>query len=122
MYRILVENSFSAAHFIQKYKGPCGDLHGHTWKVQVEVQTTETDDLGISIDFKDLKAITESIVGRLDHQHINKISPFDQQNPTAENLSKYIYFEIQKQLPEKIQMSKVMVWESDSTGVTFTEP
>lgn len=121
MYHILVENSFSAAHFIQKYEGPCGELHGHTWKVQVEVQTTKINKLGISIDFKDLKAITESIIGRLDHQHLNKISPFDQQNPTAENLSKYFYYEIQKKLPETIQMSRVTVWESDSTSVTFSE-
>ena len=121
MYRILVENSFSAAHFIQKYKGPCGDLHGHTWKVQVEVKTTETNKLGISIDFKDLKAITESVIKKLDHQHINQISPFDKQNPTAENLSKYIYFEIEKKLPGSIKMSGVTVWESDSTGVLYSE-
>ena len=121
MYHIFIETRFSAAHSIQKYKGPCGDLHGHTWKVRVEVKTDRTNELGISIDFKDLKQITESVVKRLDHQHINKISPFNHMNPTAENIAKYIYHEIKGSLPESIHMASVIVWESDFTGVTYSE-
>ena len=121
MYRIFVEIRFSSAHSIQHYNGPCGELHGHTWKVKVEVLSEKTNELGLSIDFKDLKKISESVVSRLDHQYINKIKPFQNENPTAENIAKYIYQQIKKKLPDNVRMSTVTVWESESTGVTYTE-
>jgi 6-pyruvoyltetrahydropterin/6-carboxytetrahydropterin synthase len=121
LYRIFVETRFSSAHSIQRYDGPCGELHGHTWKVQVEVLSAQTNELGLSIDFKDLKEISKSVVKRLDHQHINTIEPFKKENPTAENIARYIYRQIEKKLPADVRISKVTVWESESTGVTYTE-
>jgi 6-pyruvoyltetrahydropterin/6-carboxytetrahydropterin synthase len=121
LYRIFVETRFSSAHSIQHYDGPCGELHGHTWKVRVEVLSEKTNRLGLSIDFKDLKKISESVVNRLDHQHINRIEPFDQENPTAENIARYLYRQIGKKLPDDVRLSAVTVWESESTGVTYSE-
>ena len=119
MYRIFIETRFSSAHSIQRYDGPCGKLHGHTWKVRVEVTSKKTNELGLSIDFKDLKRISDSVVGRLDHQHINEIDPFQKENPTAENIARYIYRQVKKKLPEDVRLSEVSVWESESTGVTY---
>lgn len=96
-------------------------MHGHTWKVRVEVQTDRIDDIGISIDFKDLRSLTESILSRLDHQNINEIPPFDKMNPTAENLSRHFFLEIGRQLPEWIRMTSVTVWESENHAVTYTD-
>jgi 6-pyruvoyltetrahydropterin/6-carboxytetrahydropterin synthase len=116
-----VETRFSSAHSIQHYDGPCGELHGHTWKVRVEVLSEKTNQLGLSIDFKDLKKISESVVNRLDHRYINQIKPFDRENPTAENIARYIYQQIEKKLPDGVRLSAVTVWESEATGVTYFE-
>jgi len=121
VYTIFIETRFSAAHSIQQYKGPCSELHGHTWKVRIQVRTETTNRLGICMDFKDLKKISEQVVHRLDHRHINTIPPFDKINPTAENLSRYIYDEIKKKLPDNVMIHRVTVWESDSTGVSYSE-
>ena len=104
------------------YPGHCGDLHGHTWKVRVEVRTEETDSIGISIDFKELKQKTQTILNQLDHHYINEISPFDQQNPTAENLSRYIFKELQKILPSHTHLTQVTVWESENYAASYLEP
>jgi 6-pyruvoyltetrahydropterin/6-carboxytetrahydropterin synthase len=122
LYRTFVETHFTAAHQLHGYPGHCGRLHGHTWKVRVEVETGRVDALGLSIDFKELMRIVHVPIDRLDHYHINEIPPFDRQNPTAENLSKYIFQEVKKNLPEGVSVHEVTVWESEKYGVTYFEP
>jgi len=121
VYKTFIETHFSAAHQLHGYPGHCGKLHGHTWKVRVEIETKQIDKIGISMDFKVLKQKTETILNRLDHNNINEISPFDLQNPTAENLSRYIFEELQKTLPPHIRMSQVIVWESENYAVSYLE-
>ena len=122
MFRTFIETRFSAAHRLVGYDGQCGRVHGHTWKVRVEVETNLIDDIGISIDFKELKRLTETVIDRLDHQDINTIPPFDKQNPTAEHLARYVYREVEKDLPEGIRITEVTVWESENHAVTYFEP
>ncbi len=121
MFEIFYETHFSASHQIHGYRGVCSGLHGHTWKVAVEFRTHRTDEIGISFDFKEIKEIVQTVIERLDHKHINEISPFNKKNPTAEYLAQYIYEEVRKLIPDHIQMSKVTVWESDKYGVTYLE-
>jgi 6-pyruvoyltetrahydropterin/6-carboxytetrahydropterin synthase len=74
------EFSFAAAHSLPDYNGPCANLHGHEWKLLVEV-TGPVSDAGMVMDFVKLKAIVnEAIVNKMDHEHLNKLYP----NPTAE--------------------------------------
>ena len=117
-----IETYFAASHQLHGYEGPCKALHGHTWKVRVEIQTEQIDDIGISFDFKKLKSVTETVLSRLDHKHINDTPPFDTINPTAENLARYIYRETWKQLPDAVAMHRVIVWESVNSAVSYSEP
>ena len=114
MYKLSVETSFSAAHFLNDYEGPCSRIHGHNWKIQVTVASGQLDNSGMVIDFKDLKDLAWQVAGRFDHQMINKVSPFDRINPTAENLSKYLYHEIGRLLPPHIKMDTIRLWETDN--------
>lgn len=121
MYKILINTHFAASHMINGYQGPCKELHGHTWKLEVGVKTEKINEIGISLDFKDLKGIIQSITERLDHHHINNVPPFDKINPTAENLAQYIYGETKRQLPRDIFISHVTIFESDSYALTYSE-
>jgi 6-pyruvoyltetrahydropterin/6-carboxytetrahydropterin synthase len=121
VYKTFVETNFSAAHQLKGYKGSCGDLHGHTWEVRVEVETDSLDEIGMTIDFKDLKMRLDSIIGKFDHCCLNQIAPFDGENPTAENIARHIYIEIKEILPDNINLSEVVVWESDNYGVRYSE-
>jgi len=121
VYTIFFESHFAASHQLHGYQGECKDLHGHTWKVRVEINSSQTNDIGISIDFRQLKEITRSVLELLDHRHINEVPPFDQINPTAENLSKFIYESVKAKLPDSVQMSRVTVWESAQYGITYSE-
>jgi 6-pyruvoyltetrahydropterin/6-carboxytetrahydropterin synthase len=121
LYKIFIETHFAASHQLHGYDGPCRALHGHTWKVRVEVTTNRINEIGISFDFKELKTLTESVICRLDHKHINEIPPFDKENPTAENLSRFIVEELKKKLPHHARMSHVTLWESDNYAVSYSE-
>ncbi|MDM7926381.1 MAG: 6-carboxytetrahydropterin synthase QueD [bacterium] len=122
MYRVFVESHFTAAHRLRGYEGQCGRLHGHTWKVRVEVESGRVDAIGISLDFKELKSLVDAPLEKLDHYHINEIPPFDAENPTAENLSRFIYREVKSRLPEGVTVTSVTVWESEKYGVAYSEP
>ena len=81
--------SFDAAHFLPNYEGKCKDVHGHTWKVEVACSGDLREDTGMVVDFKELKKFLEWVEDRFDHKLLNDFI----KNPTAENISKYIFDE-----------------------------
>ena len=121
MYILSIETMISAAHRLREYDGNCVRIHGHNWKIRVEVKTDTLNDVGMGIDFKDLTDLAWRVVGRFDHQEINRIPPFDKMNPTAENMARYFYLEIGRLLPRHIQMHKISLWETDKYKVEYFE-
>ena len=119
VYTLSIETAISAAHLLRDYEGPCSRIHGHNWKIRVEVSANELDKHGIAIDFLDLKKITWQVVGPFDHNNFNKIPPFDKLNPTAENIVKYFYDEIEKLLPSDILMKSIRLWETEKYAVEY---
>ncbi|NOY62931.1 MAG: 6-carboxytetrahydropterin synthase QueD, partial [Gammaproteobacteria bacterium] len=93
-YILKVCADFASAHSLRDYPGDCRRLHGHNWKVEVEVTAHVLNAIGIAIDFKDVKSAARDVAKRLDHHYLNDIAPFDRINPTAENLSAYFYREL----------------------------
>jgi 6-pyruvoyltetrahydropterin/6-carboxytetrahydropterin synthase len=121
MYELVVEKSFSAAHSLRDYEGECARMHGHNWHVQITVSAEMLDATGFAIDFNVLDKITAAVISRFDHTYINEVPPFDQLNPTAENLARVIYHDIMNRLPETINLQGVKLWETESYGVTYRE-
>ena len=102
MYELTVQLEFSAAHHLRDYPGKCSRLHGHNYRVEVTVADRQLDDHGMLIDFGRLKQICQQVVDELDHSLLNDHPFFQQKNPTAENISFYLYTEIAERLNDKI--------------------
>ena len=119
MYILQAETHFDSAHHLVGYQGKCSNLHGHRWRVVVRVEAEKVNEIGIAIDFKDLKLCLKEAGDLFDHQNINEIPPFDKINPTAENLSEFFYDRINKALPDEVKIKEVTVWESDTCSVTY---
>ena len=119
MYRITVNDYFSSAHMLRGYKGKCEKLHGHNWKVEIEIEGEELDDIGLLIDFKDIKKILADSIEFLDHKLINDIEPFDKINPSSEQISKFLHERIGNMLPEKINIVKTSIWESENSKASY---
>jgi len=121
MYEISVERHFDAAHFLRGYKGKCEALHGHRFRVVTRVAAPELDDIGLAYDFTELKQHVDSILARFDHTCLNDVPPFDEINPSSENVATTIYEELQTKLASApLTISCVEVWESPQTGVTYS--
>jgi len=120
LFFLNVIETFSAAHLLRGYEGACSKLHGHNWKVRVCVKTKEQDEIGMAMDFGVLKTILSNILNNLDHSYLNEIVPFTERNPTSENLAKYIYECIEKELQDKpVAISDVEVYESEKSSVIY---
>lgn len=112
MYRLQTEDSFDAAHFLAGYDGKCRYIHGHRWRVIVEIQTADLQESGqmrgMCVDFKMLKRDLKKITDKLDHALIiekGSLKPKTLEvlqeeefaivelpfRPTAEHLAQYVY-------------------------------
>ena len=120
MYEVTIETHFSAAHRLRQYNGECERLHGHNWDVKVSIASEELNDLGMVIDFKELKGKTNELMDRFDHQYLNEIPPFAELNPTTENIARYVFDELSRIIDtDSIRVSKVTVWESPTCHASY---
>src|SRR3989337_2491741 len=98
------------------------NLHGHNWKVEVMVTSKELNKIGLAVDFRVLKKMLEGILEKLDHKYLNEILPFDKENPSSENIARYIFNQFKKEIKGKgIKVARVRVWESDNAAATYYE-
>lgn len=121
MYRISVYDYFSSAHQLKGYEGKCEEIHGHNWKVEIEVQGDDLDTIGILIDFKELKNILKDVIDELDHKMLNDIEAFKDINPSSELIARYIHYRIKEKLPSGVEIRATSVWESENSKAIYFE-
>jgi len=121
MFELMVEEIFSAAHQLRGYEGPCENLHGHTWKVQVHLVAKTTEASGITVDFKVIKLKLSEAIKGFDHSNLNELDQFKKDNPTSENIAKVIYERIKGSFGNKAKVLKVAVFESPTSSAAYYE-
>ena len=120
MYEVEIIGVFSAAHRLRDYHGKCEHLHGHNYRVHVAARAASTGTGGIVIDFSDLKDASSRVLEKLDHTFLNEIQPFDEIEPSAENIAAFLFSEIARELNDRAGLLySVSVWESDTSRATF---
>jgi len=121
MYSLKVISYFSAAHKLRDYHGKCELLHGHNWKVEVEIKAKDVGKDGMVVDFKVLKSLLKECLERLDHCYLNECPPFDKENPTSELIAHYIFKTLKDKIPPTTSLRKVSVWESETACASYWE-
>jgi 6-pyruvoyltetrahydropterin/6-carboxytetrahydropterin synthase len=115
-----VKGGFSAAHRLMGSGGKCESIHGHNFKVELEVQGHGLDDTGMVVDFGVLKKILNRILDDLDHTDLNDVPGLNGKSPSSENLAEYIFREVAKDLPcPGVRIRSVTVSESDTASATY---
>ena len=121
MFVLKIVTDFASAHSLRNYPGDCSRLHGHNWQVEVLVESEVLDEVGIAIDFREIKQQTKVVTDRLDHRYLNEVEPFDVLNPTAENIAKYLHEEIGLLInTAQVRVKEVTVWETPRACVTYS--
>ncbi len=122
MYELTVRTRFAAAHSLRGYQGECENIHGHTWQVDVTVKAGQLNDIGLGIDFRELKAKLQSIVRRYDHTCLNDLEEFQNQNPSSEILAREIFHALSRELSSlPLKVTRVRVWESPDAAAAYVE-
>lgn len=139
MYILRAEHSFDSAHFLANYEGKCGNIHGHRWKVEVEVQSEVLIDGGqldgMVIDFGDLKRDVKKMVDYYDHALIIQKGTMREKTlscltedgyhiievnfrPTAENFAAFFYRLMREQ---GYNVRRTTVYETPTNCATYEE-
>lgn len=113
--KLHTEVTIDSCHKLNNYDGKCNNLHGHTWKIELWFQgdSKYKNKVGILVDFGIVKEIKEL----LDHKYLNKVI---RKNPTAENLTEWIFKYVKKEINENIKV-KVRVYETAVDKLTYCE-
>jgi 6-pyruvoyltetrahydropterin/6-carboxytetrahydropterin synthase len=112
VYTLVVRARFEAAHDIPGHPGKCARLHGHSYRVEAEFSGHSLNDLGMLVDFGDLKKVINEFLP--DHVYLNELLPF---TTTAENLARWIFEQLKaRDLP----VTAVTLWETERYACRYT--
>jgi 6-pyruvoyltetrahydropterin/6-carboxytetrahydropterin synthase len=114
---IYKEFTFEAAH--QLPNAPpghkCRRLHGHSFRAEIRVRGPVAEPAGWVLDFADIKTAFAPLHDCLDHRYLNEIEGLE--NPTSENLARWIWQRLQPALPG---LSAVVIRETCTSGCVYT--
>ena len=139
MYTLKTEQSFDSAHFLADYVGKCRNIHGHRWRVIIEIQgdalLTSGEKRGMLVDFGDLKNDLKKLADELDHSLIIESGSLKdatmealrdeefrivefQFRPTAENFAKYFY---DRMIDLGYRVREAVVYETPNNCASYSE-
>ena len=125
MYEIKVTSRFAAAHNLREFHGRCENLHGHNWFVEAVARAGELDKTGLAVDFGVVKKLLGEVLDLLDHQYLNEKPEFKIENPSSENIAKFIFDRLAPGLLKasggRCGLYSVSAWESDNACATYIE-
>lgn len=127
---------FDTAHRLAKHEGECSNIHGHRYKMAVEVGAEKMDEMGRIIDFSKLKAIVSLWIDQFwDHSLIvqsddstlleflaeQELKYYIMPNaPTAENMAKHFFDKINESLKKaKVTLLSITIWETPTCSATY---
>jgi 6-pyruvoyltetrahydropterin/6-carboxytetrahydropterin synthase len=123
MYELKVTSHFAAAHNLREFYGRCENLHGHNWFVEAIVRARDLDKIGLAMDFGIIKKNLNAVLDELDHQYLNEKDEFKVQNPSSENIAKFIFDRLAPQVAAssegRAKLNSVSAWESDNACATY---
>lgn len=140
--RVTRQFNIPMAHRLTNYDGPCKNLHGHTYKLEVTIAANKLDKDGMVIDFRKLKVmVNDNIVKGFDHSMVVnthgdaidlQLLQNSQQagmklalcssNTTTENLAMVMGSILEDKINafdgERIHLSRIRLWESPYSYAT----
>jgi 6-pyruvoyltetrahydropterin/6-carboxytetrahydropterin synthase len=121
-YTVRVEARFEAAHYLREYRGISEPLHGHSYKVEADLEGRGggVDADAIAVDFVSARRKLEVLAKRLDYGCINDVAPFTEVNPSAENIAEWFARELQAAIDDEAAVVVAMtIWEGPVNSVTY---
>ena len=103
--RLVKEFRFEAAHRLPNVPPghKCQRLHGHSFKIEVTVAGPVDPKTGWFIDYDAINSVWDPLYAQLDHNYLNEVPGLE--NPTSENLAKWLWDHMKPKLPPLVQVT-----------------
>ena len=121
MFTISVETRFKASHKLNLPDGSKEPAHYHDWVVTAEVSSKKLNNMAIVMNFQKLKQMLDNIVSNFHNTALNKFRYFGQNNPSAENVARYIFERLDHKLPKGLNLENVKVVEEPGCWAKFSK-
>ena len=121
MFTISVERHFRASHQLILPDGSKEPVHDHDWVVTASLSSEKLNNMGVVMDFRALKAMIDKTVAGFDYTALESTGYFQQNNPSAENVAKYIYEKLRIELPEGVKLRNIRIVEEPGCSAKFHE-
>jgi len=122
MYEVFVTTQFSAAHRLKGYDANLKTCTATNGRQRLMLEARGLTPMVAGIDFAKLKEKVETCLSLLDYKNINEIPPFDKDNPSAENIARWLYKKLSSDLNgESVRIKKVEIYEMPNCGASYYE-
>jgi 6-pyruvoyltetrahydropterin/6-carboxytetrahydropterin synthase len=121
MFTISVERHFRASHQLTLPDGSKEPVHNHDWVVAASLSSEKLNNMGVVMDFQALKAMVDKTIAGFNNTSLDEIGYFQRNNPSAENVAKYIYDKLRNELPEGVKLRNIRVVEEPGCSAKFRE-
>ena len=120
-FEVMIERNFSSAHQLRGYRGKCENLHGHNYKIEIYARGNELNNIGLLVDFVELKQAADDLVAYVDHKNLNELEPFvEEHNPSAENVARFFLEKLASKInDDRVQIYKVRCFETPTSVATY---
>ena len=120
MFEVTIITQFAAAHQLRDFGSECENLHGHNWKIEVTLAGDTLNDIGLLIDFKEVKKATQRLLKEIDHSFLNELDYFKSRNPSSENIAVYLFEKLSSELNNpSVRVTRVTAWESETACASY---
>lgn len=120
MYTVLVEMSFKAQHQLTFSEGVQEPLHEHDWQVCAAVSSETLNQNQLVLDFEELKSLLDSILMDLRGQRLESLGFLENQNVSAEVLSRYVFDQLAPKLPNPVSLDWVEITEAPGCRARYS--
>ena len=121
MFTVSVKTGFRAAHQLTLPDGSKEPVHSHNWAVIADVSADSLNAMGVAMDFRRLKTAVDNIIGEFDNKSLDKFDYFRRNNPSAENVAKYVYEKLEPKLPKGLKVQSIKVVEEPGCSAKFAK-
>jgi 6-pyruvoyltetrahydropterin/6-carboxytetrahydropterin synthase len=121
VFELGAEAFFTARHYVI-LGGVEGPPHHHSFRVEILTESSSQDEDGVVIGFANARRMVEDLVDGYNETLLNTVPPFDEIQPTLENIAKVIYEDLAPKLrAETVGLKQVRVWESPTNHASYSE-
>jgi 6-pyruvoyltetrahydropterin/6-carboxytetrahydropterin synthase len=104
-----------AAHLLPRVPEghKCRRLHGHSYRIEIVVEGEVDPQTGWLVDYANIKEAFKPLFEQLDHHYLNEVEGLE--NPTSENLARWIWVRLRDQLP----LAEVRIEETCASACAY---